>query len=394
MEWSPQQHEALEKVRRWLDAREPQVFRLFGYAGTGKTTLAIEIARMVRGHVCFAAFTGKAALVMNKKGCMGARTIHSLIYRRRLTSREDEPEWVLNHDSELAGASLCIIDECSMVDERLGTDLLSFHVPVLVLGDPAQLPPVRGTGFFTEGHEPDIMLTEVHRQAAGNPIIHLATEMREGRAPQPGAYKGDFADVRVMVMPWDKVRDRTETLLNAGQIICGRNDTRLTLNRHMRNLLRQRGTLPAGDHLPVVGDRVICLKNKRDRGLLNGGMFTVQHLTDRAPEASKPGSKDCIYAILDSLDDAYLRDVAVRVPRIFWDWNGKQKIQVPEGIAKNWDEFAYAYAVTCHKSQGSQWDNVLIKDESDAFDREGEMMGWRWRYTATTRASERLVVGI
>ena len=57
-----------------------------------------------------------------------------------------------------------------MVDEDLGRDLLSFGKPVLVLGDPAQLPPVKGGGFFTEA-EPDVMLTEVHRQAADNPII-------------------------------------------------------------------------------------------------------------------------------------------------------------------------------------------------------------------------------
>ena len=60
-----------------------------------------------------------------------------------------------------------------MVDEELGRDLLSFGKKVLVLGDPAQLPPVKGGGFFTEA-EPDVMLTEVHRQAADNPIIRLS----------------------------------------------------------------------------------------------------------------------------------------------------------------------------------------------------------------------------
>ena len=59
----------------------PQLFRLFGYAGTGKSTLARHLAENVEGLVVFAAFTGKAALVMRSKGCVGARTIHSLIYR-------------------------------------------------------------------------------------------------------------------------------------------------------------------------------------------------------------------------------------------------------------------------------------------------------------------------
>ena len=75
-------------------------------------------------------------------------------------------------------AKLVIIDECSMVGAELGRDLLSFGVPVLVLGDPAQLPPVEDAGFFTNG-QPDIMLSEVHRQAADNPIIRLSMDVRE-----------------------------------------------------------------------------------------------------------------------------------------------------------------------------------------------------------------------
>ena len=71
-----------------------------------------------------------------------------------------------------------------MVDEEIGRDLLSFGVPVLVLGDPAQLPPVAGGGFFTAA-EPDVMLTEVHRQAADNPIIRMSMVVREGGAPRP-----------------------------------------------------------------------------------------------------------------------------------------------------------------------------------------------------------------
>ena len=78
-----------------------------------------------------------------------------------------------------------------MVDERLARDLLSFGTKVLVLGDPFQLPPVQGAGFFT-AHEPDIMLTEIHRQAADNPIIRMSMEIREGGFLEHGRY-GDIA---------------------------------------------------------------------------------------------------------------------------------------------------------------------------------------------------------
>ena len=69
--------------------------------------------------------------------------------------------------------------------------------------------------------------------------------------------------------------------LAADQILCGKNDSRVSINRRIRERLRAEGKLPNGDHLPVIGDRVICLKNKRDRGLLNGGMWRVEEIRDR-----------------------------------------------------------------------------------------------------------------
>ena len=82
MQWSGQQDSALKAVSRWhKNSKGPQIFRLFGYAGTGKTTIAKEIAAAVGGGVSFGAFTGKASLVLRKKGCYGASTIHSMIYK-------------------------------------------------------------------------------------------------------------------------------------------------------------------------------------------------------------------------------------------------------------------------------------------------------------------------
>jgi len=89
MAWSPQQDEALVAVAAWLKRGEPQLFRLFGYAGTGKTTLAKHIAEGVEGEVAFGAFTGKAASVLRAKGCSEASTIHSMIYRTASRRRAD-----------------------------------------------------------------------------------------------------------------------------------------------------------------------------------------------------------------------------------------------------------------------------------------------------------------
>src|SRR5262249_27294723 len=189
--FTPHQDSALKAVADWLKAKPgkngtPPVFRLFGYAGTGKTTLARHIADGVDGEVKFAAFTGKAALVMRNKGCDGASTIHSLIYRAR-ESGVEQPSFDLGDDAPASKAKVIVIDECSMVDAEMGRALLSSECPLLVPGDPAHLPPIQGAGFFTSS-EPDAMLTEVHRQAQDDPIVRMSMDVREGRELDVGRY--------------------------------------------------------------------------------------------------------------------------------------------------------------------------------------------------------------
>ena len=184
--FTPHQDAALTAASNWLKGarRRASIFRLFGYAGTGKTTLAKHLAEGVDGKVLFAAFTGKAACVMRSKGCQGAATIHSLIYKAR-ESGEETPSFELWGEAPASKARLIVIDECSMVDAELARDLMSFGVPLLVLGDPAQLPPIQGGGFFTDA-EPDAMLTQVHRQAQDDPIVRLSMMIRAGNTLPEG----------------------------------------------------------------------------------------------------------------------------------------------------------------------------------------------------------------
>ncbi len=363
--FTPHQDAALKAVSDWLKSKPgkggPQVFRLFGYAGTGKTTLARHLAEGIEGTVKYAAFTGKAALVMRSRGCDGASTIHSLIYKAKESS-EEIPSFELWDEAPASRAKLIVVDEASMVDAELGRDLLSFGAPVLVLGDPAQLPPIQGGGFFTN-QEPDVMLTEVHRQAENDPIVRLSMLVREGRELVPGTY-GESE-----VVPKSKLDPAR--VLGAEQILVGRNNTRRAYNKRMRE---RRGFT---EELPVAGDKLVCLRNNRRKALFNGGLWTV---TERRASKTK-----LVTMRVRPEDDPSARETKVTVrPECFL--GAVEQLSWEE--RRHYDEFDFGYVLTVHKSQGSQWDDVVLFDESFAFTESRA----RWLYTGITRAAKRLSV--
>lgn len=417
MNWSPLQEKALSAVSEWLRSGNSPIFYLAGYAGTGKTTLAKHFASGVAGRVCFGSFTGKAAYVLQQKGCSNATTLHSMIYQPKEKSRErlremqqnlqlamDElrkenagaseeeiqliadrstairtlkldikteqhnlrrPSFVLNPDSILSGAELLVVDECSMVDDRMGEDILSFGTPVLVLGDPAQLPPVRGAGFFTQ-REPDLLLTEIHRQARDNPIIEMATTVRSGGELE----LGEYGDSRVI-----EVSDGTpSTYSDHDQVLCGREKKpehrpdpiwRRNLNKRIRALMGRT------DPCPVKDDKLVCLKNNHDKGLLNGGTWTVIEATEMGEKISLQLRGESNQQLDVEAHAKLFRGEELQ----FWE-------------AKEAEHFDYGYAMTVHKAQGSQWDSVLVFDQSRIF-RENAR---KWLYTAITRAAQRVTV--
>jgi exodeoxyribonuclease-5 len=363
--FTPQQDAALKAVGTWLKAKPgrrdtPQIFRLFGYAGTGKTTLARHVAQGVDGKVLYAAFTGKAAQVMRNKGCTGASTIHSLIYKA-LESDEEQPSFELWGDAPAAKAKLIVIDECSMVDAELGRDLMSFGVPLLVLGDPAQLPPVSGGGFFTNA-EPDVMLSEVHRQAQDDPIVQLSMQVREGKGLVAGQYGVSAVVTRTTLDP--------KLVLSADQVLVGRNATRRAYNQRMR---LRRGFATT---MPEAGDKLVCLRNNRRKGLFNGSLWSVTERGSTRRRAMK---------LTLASDEGTRKPVKVSVrPECFTG-----DIDQLEWLErKPYDEFDFGYVLTVHKAQGSQWDSVVLFDESFAFN-EGRA---RWLYTGITRAAKQLTV--
>lgn len=407
-----QQLAALDDIAVWYEQRAwdtQQVYRLFGYAGTGKTSLAVRAAETlgVAEHTLYAAFTGKAAHVLRTKGCTGAQTIHSLIYqptehtrekinrlREMLAETDDETErdeiaeeisceteklgrlsFVLNLDSDLADAQLLVLDEASMVNGEIGQDLESFGVPILVLGDPMQLPPIDGTGYFTQGR-PDTLLDEIHRSEAGSPVTRVATAIRNAPAGDPRfgvagpvEHSGRYSFVNA--------RD----LLNYDQVIVGTNRTRWNVIHRVRSM---RGYPP---DRPVAGDRIIILANNGDVGVFNGQQWTVDSCADDPRAAGR--------FVLVVTGDRPAKD-AEPVQRELRVWargfrqtgDGETRENTNAGRRGPVAAATFAQAITCHKSQGSQWNHVLVIDEARVF----KDMARRWLYTAATRAARQIVI--
>lgn len=411
MELYPEQAEAKAAMLSWFEgwyngSHDQQIFRIFGFAGVGKTTTieaTVEGLALPNGKpafVVYGAYTGKAALVMRRAG-VPANTIHSLIYvpifpdketcdklkqeikKARKASPRSKPliksltdqlreastlTFEVNADSELMKADLAVLDECSMVNGEMLQDLLGFGKPLLVLGDPGQLPPIKGTGALIDV-KPDVMLTKIHRQALENPIINLSMRAREGLNIPLGEY-GTSTHVAFREVS-------KSDFLKFDQILVGKNKTRRVINQRMREILG----FPTDSPYPVVGDKLICLKNNKKRNLLNGLICKVTDVVDEYDTT--------IEMLILTEDD---NEISVRVSKAYFD-----EYDHPGTLAdmnwtdfRNCEEFDYGYAITVHKAQGSQWDNVGFYDD--------RMLAWnkiqrrRWLYTGITRAIESITL--
>jgi exodeoxyribonuclease-5 len=164
-----------------------------------------------------------------------------------------------------------------------------------------------------------------------------------------------------------------ERVVTADQVLVGRNNTRRAYNVRMRERRGLEGKLP------VAGDKLVCLRNNRKKGLFNGSLWSVdERLTSRARAGT-------VRMRLLPEEGSHRKPVKVSVrPECFT--GGLEALEWL--IRKRYEEFDYGYVLTVHKAQGSQWDNVVLFDESFAFPDSRD----RWLYTGITRAAKQLTI--
>lgn len=384
-ELSPDQRLCLNHILEWYkkDKEHMQFVSLGGYAGTGKTTLIAFLRKELHTidknlKIGFASYTGKAARVMHtklkeKKAILKhdtVGTIHSLIYTPVVNDRQEIVGWKQKEEIE---SDLIIIDEASMVDGTIWEHLLSYHKPIVVVGDHGQLPPVRGN--FNLMQKPDVLLTQIHRQAKRNPIIAVSIQARETGAIQTGKYSGT-------VIKFDRndseTNERMTELLNAYSkdtlILCGYNTTRKRLNTYIRS------SLGFESPEPVSGDRVICLRNNHKAKIYNGMLGTISRIEKK--------NKDWYAAdiAMDGSDEPYSGFISVA------QFNADTAMNFTENrrLIMQGDLFDFGYALTVHKAQGSQAKRVILFEER--FKKMDDDQWRRWLYTAVTRAESELYI--
>jgi len=360
---------AIVQIVDWYKGgkRTPQVFYLAGYAGVGKS----EVARMAIEelkdkckvkNVCAAAYTGKAAHVLRRKGVENAMTFHSATY---IPKEEDgEFTYQLAWGGPAASADLIMLDEVSFISEEDAADIRKFGKKILVMGDPGQLPPVKGQGAFTS-RTPDVFLTEIHRQAANSPIIHLATLARMGKPIPCGDY-GDGVTVEILNQETQVALYREET-----QPICGVHRVRWGYTQRIR---RRRGY---DGRIPQLGERLICRRNNKDAGIFNGGLGTLIE----EPEMTDGG----FFYLTLQMEDLERPSKKLWTNPYLFDQHFTGSKEKPPYV-RGCNEFDWGNVLTCHSAQGSEYDDVTLIDDGASF-REDQH---KWRYTGLTRSCGRL----
>ena len=364
-----------------------------GYAGSGKSTLVkfiIEALQVPKEEVCYVAFTGKAATVLKQKGCANAVTAHKLLYKA-LPKSDGTFIFKEKEKCELGDYTVIVVDEVSMLPRKMWNLLISHGIYVIALGDPGQLPPVSKDDDNHILECPHVFLDEIMRQAQESEIIRLSMHVREGKPLEEFQCEGR----QVQIFTPDQVVSGMYDW--ADQILCATNATRTEINNFVR---QQKGF----EEEPQIGDKIISLRNHWEEfsksgtwALTNGAIGTITNCGRSSYPVPRYISNNPVQLLwttmeLDDGDEFRMLPVdyvALKTGQSPLTSKQQYQMSMNKRCVNPPYEFAYAYGITCHKAQGSEWDKVLVFEERFPFDPEEHK---RWLYTAITRAKEKLVI--
>ena len=367
-----EQASVIEQVIHWYytyTSNDP-IFVINGYAGTGKSTIIeiiVKLLGLLTYNVLFTTFAGKASNVLRIKG-HNANTIHKTFYRIikhgskfRFSLKKSIPYYI----------NLIVIDEFSMVSDKYIADILSFNIPIIALGDPGQLPPIFGINRFIHNKRWPI-LKNIMRQTDKSGILELADLARNGIDIPWGSYKKS----KVISINDDY------KLSDYDVVICWRNKTRNMLN----NVIREE--LGFYDQFPTYGEKIICLHNNYTYMIEKNEIpfFIVNGLVCNVESYSRVRDDKTIMLkfkpnFFSKKDKSYYA-ICYSEPFI----HGIDPLQ--EDYNEQYVHIDFGYALTCHKSQGSEWDNVLVIDEHP----DSDNLYNKWLYTAITRAKKKVTI--
>lgn len=402
-----EQENAIKKAKEWYLSDDKKPFVLLGCAGSGKSTIVSFIVDGLglnpESEVKYVTFTGKAASVLIKKG-NPATTIHKLIYIPMIGANGKIKGFEKRESLEDKNIKLIVADEFYMISDHIMKDLLSFNIKIICLGDNNQLPPPFGS--VTElCNKPDAVLTKPLRQSLDNPIVYLAVKAMNHEYIKPGDYGNNVQVIR-------KTNLDLERLKNTDQIIVGKNDTAKKFNKFYRMNFKN---IDRDNWMPQQGEKLICLKNNWnlscsenniETNLVNGLTLYLENDIDYIESLA--------YGIGNLRPDFYqdhnFKNIKLDLLYFMYNFNKDSDVDDEENIAKyqygrilskrelnfstgNYlDSFTYGYAITTHKSQGSEWKDVFFIFEP--FGNSRKDIYWQMLYTGITRASESLTVAI
>lgn len=389
MELTRKQEEGLRIAIDRYNHNEPYTV-IAGYAGTGKSTLINFIIAALEvnpeDEVAYITFTGKASEVLREKGCPNAMTAHKLLYYSKQTPNGKffyRPRPSLEKDYKVI-----VVDEVSMLPKDMWDLLLTHGIYVIACGDPFQIPPIDKNQDNGILNNPHIFLDEVMRQAKESDIICLSMDIREGKKINP--FKGNDTQV------FNKKDLCDGMYFWADQILVSTNKSRHDINSYIRDDLGR-------GFEPEINDKVICLRNcwdtlseKQCDPLINGSIGTISAMHMESIDYIIMGQKVTAPVLVtdlitsnDEYKNLHIDYTALTTGEKFFNPRQEYIIRKNKQNPELPIEFNFGYAITGHRAQGSQWNKVLVLEESFPFDR---IEHARWLYTTVTRAAEKLTL--